>query len=195
MATPLDWHRMRLSYPFLKRAGEVILAGMLLLLLGPLMLLTAFAIYLESGRPVLFIQTRSGRYGQPFRIFKFRTLHPGDHDLQKPHEMATGTGKVLRRWGLDELPQLWCVLKGEMSLVGPRPPVPAEVDQYTLADRRRLEAIPGLTCIWQVKGRGDIPFDEQVELDVQYIESQSFLLDLKLLFLTVPAVLLGRGAY
>jgi lipopolysaccharide/colanic/teichoic acid biosynthesis glycosyltransferase len=107
----------------------------------------------------------------------------------------TWIGRIIRKGSIDELPQLWCVLKGDMSLVGPRPPVPREVALYTLADRRRLDAMPGLTCFWQVRGRGDIPFPQQVQLDVEYIESQSLWLDIKLLFQTVPAVLFGKGAY
>ncbi|MCX7003662.1 MAG: sugar transferase, partial [bacterium] len=98
-------------------------------------------------------------------------------------------------FSIDELPQLWCVFSGDMTLVGPRPPVPREVALYTLTDRRRLDVTPGLTCIWQVSGRGDIPFKQQVALDVQYIESQSIWLDITLLLKTLPAVLLGRGAY
>jgi lipopolysaccharide/colanic/teichoic acid biosynthesis glycosyltransferase len=113
----------------------------------------------------------------------------------KKDPRVTWIGKIIRKLSIDELPQLWCVLKGDMSLVGPRPPVPAEVAEYTLADRRRLDVTPGLTCIWQVSGRGEIPFKKQVELDVQYIESQSLWLDIKLLLKTVPAVLLGKGAY
>jgi lipopolysaccharide/colanic/teichoic acid biosynthesis glycosyltransferase len=107
----------------------------------------------------------------------------------------TWIGKLLRKSSFDELPQLWCVLVGDMSLVGPRPPVPEEVARYTLADRRRLNATPGLTCIWQVSGRGRMPFAEQVQLDAQYIESQSLWLDLRLLWRTIPAVLKGEGAY
>jgi lipopolysaccharide/colanic/teichoic acid biosynthesis glycosyltransferase len=113
----------------------------------------------------------------------------------KKDPRITWIGRIIRKASIDELPQLGCVLKGDMSLVGPRPPVPREVAQYTLADRRRLDVIPGLTCIWQVSGRGDIPFKEQVKLDLQYIESQSVWLDVKLLFKTIPAVLTGRGAY
>jgi lipopolysaccharide/colanic/teichoic acid biosynthesis glycosyltransferase len=108
---------------------------------------------------------------------------------------VTWIGRIIRKFSIDELPQLWCVLIGDMSLVGPRPPVPREVALYTLKDRRRLESTPGLTCIWQVSGRGDIPFPQQVELDVEYIESQSLWLDLKILLKTVPAVLTGKGAY
>jgi lipopolysaccharide/colanic/teichoic acid biosynthesis glycosyltransferase len=113
----------------------------------------------------------------------------------KKDPRTTWIGKIIRKLSIDELPQLWCVLKGDMSLVGPRPPVPGEVAEYTLADRRRLDVKPGLTCIWQVSGRGNIPFPRQVELDVQYILSQSLWMDLKLLFKTVPAVLLGKGAF
>lgn len=131
---------------------------------------------------------------------KARLLQQNDHDDSVTFKMKndpriTWIGRFIRRGSIDELPQLWCVLKGEMSLVGPRPPVPAEVEQYTIADRRRLEAIPGLTCFWQVMGRGEIPFDQQVELDARYIESQSIWLDIKLLFMTIPAVLFGKGAY
>ena len=113
----------------------------------------------------------------------------------KDDPRITKVGRIIRKTSIDELPQLWNVFKGEMSLVGPRPPVTQEVDQYSLSDRRRLEVIPGITCIWQVSGRSDIPFDQQVELDVQYIESQSFWNDLKILLKTVPALLFGTGAY
>ncbi len=106
----------------------------------------------------------------------------------------TWIGRIIRRGSIDELPQLWNVLKGEMSLVGPRPPLPREVAQYSLNDRRRLDVLPGLTCIWQVQGRSSIPFAEQVELDVDYIESQSTAEDVKLLAKTLPAVIKGKGA-
>ena len=105
---------------------------------------------------------------------------------------VTWIGKYLRKFSIDELPQLWCVLKGQMSLVGPRPPLPSEVAEYTLADRRRLDATPGLTCIWQVDYK-NIPFEKQVKYDVEYIESQSVWMDIKLLLRTIPAVLLGRS--
>jgi lipopolysaccharide/colanic/teichoic acid biosynthesis glycosyltransferase len=112
----------------------------------------------------------------------------------KDDPRVTKVGKWLRKFSLDEFPQFYNVLIGDMSLVGPRPPVPREVAKYSWADRRRLEVIPGLTCFWQIEGRANIDFPEQVQLDVQYIESQSFWLDLKILVKTVPAVLLGRGA-
>ena len=113
----------------------------------------------------------------------------------KDDPRVTRVGRYIRKGSIDELPQLWNVLKGDMSLVGPRPPIPAEVAEYTLSDRRRLEVTPGITCIWQVSGRSQIPFKEQVELDVAYIDSQSLWTDVVLLLRTVPAVLLGRGAY
>jgi lipopolysaccharide/colanic/teichoic acid biosynthesis glycosyltransferase len=108
---------------------------------------------------------------------------------------VTWIGRILRKTSIDELPQLWCVLRGDMSLVGPRPALEKEVARYTLDDRRRLDAPPGLTCTWQVSGRSEIPFPEQVRLDAEYIEKQSLREDFKLLLKTIPAVISGRGAY
>ncbi len=113
----------------------------------------------------------------------------------KADPCITRIGRLLRRGSIDELPQLWNVLKGEMSLVGPRPPLTTEVSLYSVAERRRLDVTPGITCIWQVSGRSEIPFDQQVELDVAYIDSQSLRVDIKLSLKTIPAVLMGRGAY
>jgi lipopolysaccharide/colanic/teichoic acid biosynthesis glycosyltransferase len=113
----------------------------------------------------------------------------------KQDPRITPVGRIIRKFSIDELPQLWCVLKGDMSLVGPRPPVPKEVALYTLKDRRRLNTTPGITGLWQVSGRSEVAFPEMVELDVQYIQSQSFWLDLKILLKTIPAVLKGEGAY
>src|SRR5262249_44370183 len=161
--------------------------------------LVALAIKLTDWGPVLFWQIRVGRWGREFPFPKFRSmvrnaealkeklLTQNDHGNSVTFKMkrdprVTTIGRIIRKLSIDELPQLWCVLKGDMSLVGPRPPVRSEVEKYTLADRRRLDAKPGLTCIWQVSGRGDIGFSKQVELDVQYIESQSLWLDFKLLF-------------
>lgn len=196
----------------LKRVIDILGSSILLLCLWPLFLILGLCIKLTDGGPVLFWQTRIGLWGREFPFPKFRSmvvnaeqlkdnlLEQSDHKdsitfKMKKDPRITWIGRFIRKLSLDELPQLWCVLKGDMSLVGPRPPVPREVAEYTLADRRRLDAIPGLTCIWQVSGRGDIPFDQQVELDVQYIESRSFWLDIKLLLGTIPAVLLGKGAY
>lgn len=196
----------------LKRVVDIVASATALVCLSPLYLLIALAIKLTDRGPVLFWQTRVGQWGQEFPFPKFRSMvtnaealktsllaqsHHGDSVTfkMKRDPRVTWIGRILRKFSLDELPQLWCVLNGDMSLVGPRPPVPREVALYTLADRRRLDVVPGLTCIWQVSGRGDIPFAQQVELDVDYIESQSFWFDIKLLLKTVPAVLLGRGAY
>jgi exopolysaccharide biosynthesis polyprenyl glycosylphosphotransferase len=196
----------------LKRALDIVVSGAGLLLLAPVFLGVAAAIRLESPGSVLFRQTRVGRWGQLFSMYKFRSMYV-DAEARKQALLAanemrggvifkmkedpriTRVGRLIRRASLDELPQLWNVFIGDMSLVGPRPPVPAEVDQYSLADRRRLEVIPGITCIWQISGRSDIPFEEQVQLDVQYIESQSLFADLRILLWTIPAVLLGKGAY
>ena len=113
----------------------------------------------------------------------------------KKDPRITLVGRVIRKLSIDELPQLLNVLKGDMSLVGPRPPLPGEVEKYTLEERKRLHVIPGITCLWQVSGRSDIPFNEQVMLDMQYIHSASFIKDIFLLFKTIPAVLTGKGAY
>jgi len=195
----------------LKRFLDLSVAAALLIALAPLFTVVGLAIKL-SGGSVLYWHTRVGLWGREFPFPKFRSMVPNAEALKqkilaqnqhgtsvtfkmKNDPRVTWIGQILRRWSIDELPQLWCVLRGDMSLVGPRPPLPSEVERYTLRDRRRLDVKPGLTCIWQVSGRGDIAFAEQAELDVRYIESQSFLLDLVLLAKTVPAVLLGKGAY
>ena len=208
----LAWVAVVRSAYLLKRALDILLAGPLFILLLPIFGLLVLAIRLESPGPALFKQTRVGRWGRIFTMYKFRSMYMDAEarkaELLAENEMSGGVtfkmqrdprvtriGRFIRKASIDELPQLWNVIKGDMSLVGPRPPVPAEVDEYSLSDRRRLEVTPGITCIWQVSGRSDIPFPEQVELDVRYIESQSLLTDLKLLWKTVPAVLFGRGAY
>lgn len=197
---------------FSKRAVDIVVSLGMLLLLFPIFFLVGLAIKLTDPGPVLFWQTRVGQWGAEFPFPKFRSmvtnaealkdklLASNDHAngitfKMKRDPRVTWIGRLIRKTSIDELPQLWCVLKGQMSLVGPRPPVPREVALYTLRDRRRLDAKPGLTCIWQVSGRGDIPFDRQVELDVQYIQSQSFWFDILLLLKTVPAILIGNGAY
>ncbi len=198
---------------FIKRLVDVVVSAAALLVLSPLFLGVAALIKLTDGGPVLYNNTRVGKWGQEFTFPKFRSMVLNAAQLkdelleQNVHGQAgvtfkmkkdpriTWIGRIIRKFSIDELPQLWCVLTGAMTLVGPRPPVPREVAEYTLTDRRRLDVTPGLTCIWQVSGRSDIPFPEQVKLDVEYIESQSFWLDLKLLFKTIPAVLSGKGAY
>ncbi len=194
-----------------KRIFDLAASALTVLLLSPLLLLIAFLIKLEDGGPVLFSQLRVGRFGRPFTIYKFRSMNiNAERHLQnllaqnqhkegitfkmKHDPRVTQTGRWLRRFSLDELPQLINVLGGEMSLVGPRPPLPREVAQYSFADRRRLAVKPGITCLWQISGRSEIDFSGQVRLDVSYIEQQSFIMDMKILARTVPAVLSGRGA-
>jgi lipopolysaccharide/colanic/teichoic acid biosynthesis glycosyltransferase len=196
----------------LKRLIDVTVAITALVALSPIYALVAIAIKITDRGPVLFWQIRVGRWGREFPFPKFRSMVANAEQLkeklmaQNDHQSGltfkmkrdprvTWVGRIIRKLSIDELPQLWSVLKGDMSLVGPRPPLPKEVAHYTLLDRRRLDVKPGLTCIWQISGRGDIPFDRQVELDIQYIESQSILLDLILLLKTAPAILIGRGAY
>lgn len=195
-----------------KRLIDIIGAVAALIVFSPFITLIAILIKLTSRGPVLFWQMRVGQWGREFAFPKFRSMVVNAEALKdtllaendhangitfkiKRDPRVTRIGRVLRKLSLDELPQLWCVLTGDMSLVGPRPPVPREVARYNLRDRRRLDVKPGLTCIWQISGRGDIPFDRQVELDVQYIDSQSLWFDLLLLIKTAPAILIGRGAY
>jgi len=198
---------------FAKRAIDVTVSLLALIALLPLFALVAALIWLTDRGPVLYWQERVGRHGRVFRFPKFRSMVTNAEALveqlrrQNQHGAAgvtfkmrtdpriTWIGRIIRRTSIDELPQLWCVLVGDMSLVGPRPALPREVMRYTLADRRRLEAIPGLTCHWQVQGRSEIPFPRQVELDVEYVEKGNLAVDIKLLGQTVPAVLTGRGAY
>jgi lipopolysaccharide/colanic/teichoic acid biosynthesis glycosyltransferase len=195
-----------------RRGLDLVTAVTMLVLLSPLLVVVAALIKLTDGGPVLFWQARVGHWGRLFAFPKFRSMVPHAENLkevllpQNDHKdgvtfkmrndpRLTWIGRIIRKLSIDELPQLWCVLKGEMTLVGPRPPVLQEVAQYTLAQRRRLEVTPGLTCIWQVSGRSNLPFPRQLELDVEYIERQSLTLDFQLLLKTMPAVLLGRGAY
>ncbi len=196
-----------------KRALDISVAAVSLVVLSPLFLVVAAAIKLGDNGRVLFIEKRVGQWGREFTFPKFRSmvinaeelketlLTQSDHGTgsvtfkMKHDPRITPVGHVIRRLSIDELPQLWCVLIGDISLVGPRPPTIAEVARYTLAERRRLDVKPGLTCFWQVEGRGDIPFHEQLKLDVRYIDSQSLWADLRILLKTIPAVLLGKGAY
>lgn len=194
----------------LKRVLDLALSIVLLALALPVMGTIALAIKLTSGGQVLFRQTRCGLNGRRFTLYKFRTMVEGAetrrHELAHLNEMdgpvfkvrkdprITSLGRLLRRFSLDELPQLWNVLSGNMSLVGPRPAIPEEVAQYKRWQRRRLTMRPGLTCLWQISGRNEIDFERWIELDLEYIDSWSPLLDLKILARTVPVVLTGRGA-
>lgn len=208
----LSWRFVVSFALFLKRFFDIFASGLLLLVFSPLFLLIAVVIKMEDGGTVFFPQTRVGRFGREFKMWKFRSMCLNAEDKMKEmiaknqHKdgvtfkmkndpRVTKIGKWLRKFSFDELPQFYNVLNGDMSLVGPRPPVPREVALYTLADRRRLAIAPGITCFWQIGGRSEIDFSGQVQLDVSYIESQSFWLDVKILLKTIPAVLLGKGAY
>ena len=202
---------VRCTYVF-KRLADLVISELALIALSPLFLLVGILIKLTSRGPVFFVQVRIGQYGRPFRFYKFRSMYL-DAEARKQALLAqnqsadgvifkmkndpriTPVGKILRRTSMDELPQLLNVLFGDMSLVGPRPPVPTEVQQYTLDDRKRLEVKPGLTCLWQVSGRSDIPFKQQVRLDQEYIRAMGLWNDFVILLRTIPAILTGRGAY
>ena len=184
------------------------LAVLALIVLAPVLLAIAAAIWLEDRGPVLFRQTRVGLHGRLFRMIKFRTMVTDAEDrlaeLESLNEIAghafkladdprvTRTGHILRRASLDELPQFWNVLRGQMSLVGPRPPLPGEVADYNLWHRRRLSMKPGITGLWQVSARLEAEFDRWVELDLAYIDRWSLWLDVKIMVRTVPAMLSGR---
>ena len=201
------------SYLFLKRLMDILISAALLLLLSPLFLLLATLIKLTSPAGPVFYRWRVlGVNKKPFISYKFRTMVPDAHQLL-PHflprnEMSgpvfklrndprvTRLGRLLRKYSLDELPQLYSVLKGDMSLVGPRPPFPDEADRFEFWQRRKLCIKPGITCLWQINGRSEIhSFDEWARLDLDYIQNASLWLDCKILLKTIPAVLRGRGAY
>ena len=196
----------------LKRGLDLLFGCILLVLAAPVMGFAAVAIWFTDGRPVLYQWRVVGHQGKPFLSWKFRTMvrdaDKRKQELMAQNEMAgpafkmrndpriTKVGRVLRRYSLDELPQLWSVLKGDMSMVGPRPPLVTEFEQFEPWQRRKLTVIPGLTCLWQTMGRSDIKnFDEWVRMDLHYIDNWSLLLDLKILVQTVKKVVLGRGAY
>ena len=193
-----------------KRILDVLLTLALLVLLSPLMVLLAALIRLTSQGPVFYRQTRCGLGGRKFCLYKFRSMRP-DADLRREELEAlnevdgpvfkisrdprcTGIGRVMRKFSLDELPQLVNILRGDMSFVGPRPPLPEEVEKYESWQRRRLRMAPGLTCLWALEGRSRLSFRRWMELDLDYIDHWSLALDCKILLRTVPIVLLGRGA-
>lgn len=195
-----------------KRLIDIIGAGAGLAIVGPLIILpVAIAIRLTSGGPVFFRQRRSGLHGRQFTMYKFRTMVSNAEMLRA--ELAafnevtgpvfkiqndpriTPLGRFLRRSSIDELPQLWNILWGDMSLVGPRPPIPTEVEQYDPWHRRRLSMKPGLTCLWQISGRSQLSFDRWMKLDLEYIDQWSLWLDLKILLRTIPVVFRGIGAH
>lgn len=202
-----------------KRLLDIIIIVLLLPLLGPLLVTIAMAISMDSEGPIFFRQKRVGLHGQEFTLLKFRSMYadnddalhraavqqfiqgkqinPDNHNANRykltADRRVTRVGRFIRRTGLDELPQCFNVLRGEMALVGPRPPLPYEVELYSSRDRLRLSGKPGLTGLWQVYGRSRVPFRTMVEMDIAYLQSQSLLLDLKLLLLTIPVMLFARG--
>ena len=195
----------------LKRSLDVILASVTMLALAPVFFGAALLVRLTSRGPIFHIQERVGRDGKSFRFMKFRTMQINAHEMRddlEAHNESDGpifkirndpritkVGRVLRKLSIDELPQLLHVLTGQMSLVGPRPPLPEEVETYSDGELQRLLVKPGITCIWQVSGRSDLDFGTWVRMDLQYIREWTPWVDVKLLALTIPAVLTGRGAY
>ena len=198
-------------WAFVKRTMDIVGAGLGLILASPIMLVTAIAVKRCDGGPAIFAQERMGKNGARFKMYKFRSMYMDAEErlaeLQKFNEVdgpafkmendprITPVGRFIRKTSIDELPQLVNILKGDMSIVGPRPPIPREVAQYTDWDWGRLAVKPGLTCYWQVSGRSNLSFDEWMKLDLKYVEEQGFLTDMKILFKTVGVVLRGDGAY
>jgi lipopolysaccharide/colanic/teichoic acid biosynthesis glycosyltransferase len=194
-----------------KRAMDVVLSTVLLILLSPLMGITALAVMTTSWGPALLPQVRIGKDGRPFKMYKFRSMHLGAHQARaelsglneangpvfklRSDPRVTVVGRVIRKLSLDEVPQLVNVIRGQMSLVGPRPPLPEEVASYTPYQFQRLRVRPGITCIWQVSGRSEIDFETWVDMDLEYIRDWTLRKDLGLLLKTIPAVVSGRGAY
>ncbi len=216
MNTELNLHagtreaRLR-TYLRYKRVQDIVLSIIALIVLFPVMLLISLLIMIDSpGANPIFIQTRVGLNGKKFRFYKFRTMHPDAEkyleELMAKNEMTgpvfkikndpriTRVGKILRKTSLDELPQLWNVLKGDMSLVGPRPALPRETEMYDEKAWKRTEVIPGLTCYWQIQPhRNSLTFDQWLEMDMKYIQERSFLVDWKIMFSTVSAVIHMEG--
>ncbi|QBG49223.1 sugar transferase [Verrucomicrobia bacterium S94] len=208
----LVWEGMLRSLLVVKRTMDILGSTVAILVLLPVFFLVALCILMEDGFPVIYVQKRVGLNGREFRFYKFRTMVRNADalraELEEQNELSgrvtfkmkndprvLKVGRFLRRSSIDEIPQFFNVLIGDLSLVGPRPPLPEEVRKYTLSERKRLHVKPGLTCLWQIGGRADVPFHEQVGLDMQYIQSQSFFKDMIIMLKTIPAVLFGRGAY
>jgi lipopolysaccharide/colanic/teichoic acid biosynthesis glycosyltransferase len=199
--------------PSVRRSIDVLVTGTGLLLLLPLFALVALAIRLDSKGPIFFAQERIGEHGRRFRMWKFRTMVVNadalKDELAKQCAAATDgvrfkmvrdprvtrVGRILRKFSIDELPQLFNVFKSDMTLIGPRPPVWREVARYDSRALRRLEVKPGITCIWQVSGRSDLSFDQQVSLDLEYVDRTRPADELRILLQTIPAVITGKGAY
>ena len=199
------------GYLHYKRVQDIVLSVLALILLLPVMMIIALVILVDSpGESPIFVQTRVGLNGRQFRFFKFRTMHPDAEkhleELLAMNEMSgpvfkikddpriTRVGRLLRKTSLDELPQLWNVLMGDMSIVGPRPALPRETEQYDEKAWKRTEVLPGLTCYWQIQPkRNSLSFEKWLELDMKYIRERSFLVDWKIMFATIGAVLHMEG--
>ena len=197
-------------YEKIKRFFDICLSAAALVVLSPLLFVIAILIYLEDKGPVIYSQTRIGKDGRAFKLYKFRSMCvDADEklkDLQKLNERdgpvfkirddprVTKVGKFIRKTCIDELPQLVNIIKGDMSIVGPRPPLPNEVEQYNSYQKQRLLVVPGLTCYWQIQKGEETTFDEWVELDLKYIKERSILLDFRLILLTFKVILSGKGA-
>lgn len=195
---------------FIKRSLDGVFALIFLTVLSPVLLLVAFLVKITSRGPVIFRQTRCGLGGRLFTLYKFRSMVEGAEEKRSAMEAlnerdgpvfkisndprCTPLGRALRKLSIDEVPQLFNILKGDMSFVGPRPPLPEEVERYARWQRRRLRMRPGLTCLWILEGRGNLNFDRWMQLDLEYIDNWSLFLDLKILFRTLPIVLSTRGA-
>jgi lipopolysaccharide/colanic/teichoic acid biosynthesis glycosyltransferase len=198
-------------YAFVRRAADIAVSLLLIILLSPLFIIAAVLIKIDSRGPVIFKHVRLGRDSRPFMFYKFRSMRRGAEKLKdslrhlsevdgpvfkiKNDPRITRIGRFLRRSTIDELPQLFNILKGDMTLIGPRPPLPEEVKKYSKREMKRLSVTPGATGLWQVSGRCEISFLEWMELDLYYIEHRSITLDFKILLRTIPAILSGKGAY
>jgi lipopolysaccharide/colanic/teichoic acid biosynthesis glycosyltransferase len=193
-----------------RRLLAIVVTAVALLVAAPLLILAAAGIKLTSPGPVLFRQERIGKNGRRFMILKLRTMVTNAESMKarlaegaeqnirfkmRRDPRITPLGRILRKYSIDELPQLWNVLMGEMALIGPRPPLWSEVAKYDAYALRRLEVTQGLTCFWQIAGRSDIPFEEQVKLDINYIDRSGPVDEFRILAMTIPAVLSGRGSY
>ncbi len=206
------WHLTIRSSVFFKRLMDILLSLLALILGSPVFLLTALLVKITSPGPIIFSQVRVGKYGRHFKFYKFRSMYIDAEarkaELLKHNESGDGVifkmkhdpritpvGRFIRKFSIDELPQLFNVVLGDMSLVGPRPPLPSEVRTYSLEERKRLNITPGITCLWQVSGRSELPFSKQIALDKEYIASQSMWKDFIILLKTIPAILTGKGAW
>ena len=206
------WHLTIRSSVFFKRTMDIVLSVFAIILGSPVFLLTALLVKITSPGPIIFSQVRVGRYGRHFKFYKFRSMYIDAEarkaELLKLNESGDGVifkmkrdpritpvGRFIRKFSIDELPQLFNVLLGDMSLVGPRPPLPSEVRTYSLEERKRLNITPGITCLWQVSGRSELPFSKQIALDKEYIASRSAWKDFLILLKTIPAILTGKGAW